>query len=163
MKALKLAVFGTSLLLGSIAHAQTSIKIGVLTDQSGPYSDLSGEGSIVGTKLAVEEFLAQNKGMSVAGVERMLHAPDDFSSFRCDDGSGIAFERLSEGVVGSEEEPAVAAGLYQCAACPVAQSIGVVNPMHRIGRARFTREIRTRSSGRKEHLVLVFRELADRE
>ncbi|MEW6769571.1 MAG: ABC transporter substrate-binding protein [Pseudomonadota bacterium] len=68
MKALKLAVFGTSLLLGSIAHAQTSIKIGVLTDQSGPYSDLSGEGSIVGTKLAVEEFLAQNKGMSVEVV-----------------------------------------------------------------------------------------------
>jgi branched-chain amino acid transport system substrate-binding protein len=41
------------------------VKIGVLTDLSGPYSDLSGEGSVIGTRLAAEEFLAQHKDMSV--------------------------------------------------------------------------------------------------
>jgi len=40
------------------AHAQSSptIKIGVLADMSGLYSDLSGIGSVVATQLAVEDF-----------------------------------------------------------------------------------------------------------
>ena len=53
-----------SLIVGS-AHAETSIKIGVLTDLSGPYADLSGNGSIIGTQLAVEEFTAQHKDVTV--------------------------------------------------------------------------------------------------
>lgn len=35
---------------------ERSIKIGVLTDQNGPVSDLSGKGSIVATQLAIEDF-----------------------------------------------------------------------------------------------------------
>ena len=65
MKTLSLAVLGASLLLGSPANSQTSVKIGVLTDLSGPYADLSGHGSIIGTQLAVEEFKAQHKDISV--------------------------------------------------------------------------------------------------
>lgn len=65
MKTLSLAVLGASLLLGSPANSQTSVKIGVLTDLSGPYADLSGQGSIIGTQLAVEEFKAQHKDISV--------------------------------------------------------------------------------------------------
>lgn len=65
MKTLSLAVLGASLLLGSPANSQTSVKIGVLTDISGPYADLSGQGSIIGTQLAVEEFKAQHKDISV--------------------------------------------------------------------------------------------------
>jgi branched-chain amino acid transport system substrate-binding protein len=65
MRAFSVAILGASLLLGSTAHSQTSVKIGVLTDLSGPYADLSGHGSIIGTQLAVEEFKAQNKDIAV--------------------------------------------------------------------------------------------------
>ena len=38
------------------AQAQTAVKIGVLGDRSGVYSDISGEGSVVAARLAVEDF-----------------------------------------------------------------------------------------------------------
>ncbi|SEH88064.1 ABC transporter substrate-binding protein [Tardiphaga sp. OK245] len=65
MKTLLGAVVGTALLFGTQAHSQTSVRIGVLSDLSGPYSDLSGEGSVIGTRLAIEEFKAQNKDINV--------------------------------------------------------------------------------------------------
>ena len=65
MKALSVAFVGVSLFLSSTAYPQAAVKIGVLTDLSGPYADLSGEGSIIGARLAVEEFKAQNKDISV--------------------------------------------------------------------------------------------------
>ncbi len=50
------------------AHAEFSggvIKIGVLTDLSGTYSDISGQGSVIATQMAVEDFGAAKKGMKV--------------------------------------------------------------------------------------------------
>ena len=50
------------------AHAQISdgvIKIGVLNDMSGLYADLTGPGSVVAARLAVEDFGAAKKGMKV--------------------------------------------------------------------------------------------------
>jgi branched-chain amino acid transport system substrate-binding protein len=50
------------------AQAQMSdgvVKIGVLTDQSGPYADLSGPGSVLAARMAVEDFDAAKKGMKV--------------------------------------------------------------------------------------------------
>jgi branched-chain amino acid transport system substrate-binding protein len=47
------------------ASAQTQIKIGVLTDMSGPYSDSTGNGSVVAARLAVEDFEPQEHGMTV--------------------------------------------------------------------------------------------------
>ena len=38
------------------------LKIGILTDLSGTYSDLSGAGSITAAKMAIEDFQAQEKG-----------------------------------------------------------------------------------------------------
>jgi len=37
------------------------VKIGVLTDLSGTYSDLSGKGSVIAAQMAVEDFTAKNK------------------------------------------------------------------------------------------------------
>jgi len=37
-------------------YAETPVKIGVLTDMSGIYADLSGKGSIVAARLAIEDF-----------------------------------------------------------------------------------------------------------
>jgi branched-chain amino acid transport system substrate-binding protein len=68
MKAFSAAVFCALLLLAPTARAQTSVKIGVLTDLSGPYADLSGQGSIIGTQLAAEEFMARHKDVTVEVV-----------------------------------------------------------------------------------------------
>jgi branched-chain amino acid transport system substrate-binding protein len=56
------------LLLTGTARAQISdgiIKIGVLNDQSGPYADITGPGSVVAARMAVEDFGAAAKGMKV--------------------------------------------------------------------------------------------------
>ena len=50
------------------AQAQISgnvVKIGVLNDQSGLYADLGGQGSVVAAKMAVEDFKAKDKGLTV--------------------------------------------------------------------------------------------------
>ena len=41
------------------------VKIGVLNDMSGTYSDLSGRGSVIAARMAVEDFGAAAKGMKV--------------------------------------------------------------------------------------------------
>ena len=48
------------------AHAQISgnvVKIGVLNDQSSLYADLSGQGSVLAAKMAIEDFGAAKKGI----------------------------------------------------------------------------------------------------
>ena len=55
-------------LAAGTAQAQVSdgvIKIGVLTDMSSLYTDLSGAGSVLAAKMAVEDFGAAAKGMKV--------------------------------------------------------------------------------------------------
>src|SRR5688572_32680072 len=55
-------------LAASGAHAQISdgvVKIGVMNDQSSLYADLTGTGSVVAARLAVEDFGAAKKGMKV--------------------------------------------------------------------------------------------------
>jgi len=61
MKCIALAVAAT---ISASAQAQVSdnvVKIGVLTDMSGAYSDLSGLGAVEATKMAVEDFKAKEK------------------------------------------------------------------------------------------------------
>ncbi len=65
---LALAVCAAFGLAGSLvtasAQAQVSdnvVRIGVLTDMSGAYSDLAGTGSVVATQLAIDDFKAKNK------------------------------------------------------------------------------------------------------
>ena len=55
-------------LVAGPAHAQISdnvVKIGVLNDQSSLYADLSGQGSVVAARMAVEDFGAAAKGLKV--------------------------------------------------------------------------------------------------
>ncbi|MGE0357219.1 MAG: ABC transporter substrate-binding protein [Burkholderiales bacterium] len=50
------------------AHAQISgnvVKIGVMNDQSGTYADLAGPGSTLAARMAVEDFGAKAKGLTV--------------------------------------------------------------------------------------------------
>src|ERR687888_2043095 len=46
-------------------YTDGTIKIGVMNDMSGTYSDLSGQGSVLAARMAVEDFGAAAKGMKV--------------------------------------------------------------------------------------------------
>ncbi|RUM96016.1 ABC transporter substrate-binding protein [Pseudaminobacter arsenicus] len=50
---------------GALAQDKISVKLGVLNDRSGTYADLSGEGSVIAAKMAVEDFRAADKGINV--------------------------------------------------------------------------------------------------
>jgi branched-chain amino acid transport system substrate-binding protein len=68
MKSICTLIATTAVLFGGGANAQYTdgaIKIGVLTDMSGLYSDTSGAGSVVAAKMAVQDFDATTKGMKV--------------------------------------------------------------------------------------------------
>ncbi len=70
MKFMKFLSAGVSALalLGSAADAEISdgkVKIGVLTDMSGSYSDLAGPGAVAAAELAIEEFGGKVAGMPI--------------------------------------------------------------------------------------------------
>ena len=63
-KAISVACTAALATLSAGAQAQVSggvVKIGVLTDLSGTYSDLAGSGAVLATKMAVEDFIAKEK------------------------------------------------------------------------------------------------------
>ncbi|MDD2990824.1 MAG: ABC transporter substrate-binding protein [Zoogloea sp.] len=63
-KAISIACTAALAALSAGAQAQISggvVKIGVLTDLSGTYSDLAGSGAVLATKMAVEDFIAKEK------------------------------------------------------------------------------------------------------
>ncbi|MBB4052733.1 branched-chain amino acid transport system substrate-binding protein [Devosia subaequoris] len=63
--------FKTTTLAGLAAMLMTGsamavdVKLGVLNDRSGIYADLSGEGSVVAARMAIEDFDAASKGINV--------------------------------------------------------------------------------------------------
>ena len=61
------AAFAAAIGFGPAAAQYTDgvIKIGVMNDMSGTYSDLSGQGSVIAARMAVEDFGAAAKGMKV--------------------------------------------------------------------------------------------------
>src|SRR4029079_4895608 len=68
MKALRNLAVLSAVLASGAAQAQYSdgvIKIGVMNDMSGTYSDLSGQGSVVAARMAGEDFGAAAKGLKV--------------------------------------------------------------------------------------------------
>lgn len=72
----------TALLLAPAASAQSlsdgGIKVGVLTDLSGVYSELSGQGSVKAAQMAAEDFMKANRAyagkVSVIGVDHQNKA-----------------------------------------------------------------------------------------
>jgi ABC-type branched-subunit amino acid transport system substrate-binding protein len=68
MKSICALIATTAVFFSSGANAQYSdgvVRIGVLTDMSSLYSDITGPGSVVAAKLAVEDFDPGTKGMKV--------------------------------------------------------------------------------------------------
>jgi branched-chain amino acid transport system substrate-binding protein len=62
------------------ALAQTPVKIGVLSDMSGPYSDFGGKGSLEAAKLAAEDFTAASKKLAVEVVGADAQNKTDISA-----------------------------------------------------------------------------------
>ena len=65
MRIKALIVLAGVVMTTGIAQADTSVKIGVLNDQSGAYADLSGMGSVVAAQMAAEDFKKAHKGIEV--------------------------------------------------------------------------------------------------
>jgi len=65
--AISLSAFAAMTGVPAVAQ-DIDVKLGVLNDRSGTYADLSGEGSAVATRMAVEDFGAADKGMNVEVV-----------------------------------------------------------------------------------------------
>lgn len=63
-----LGALAASLMAGSALAQDISIKLGVLNDRSGIYADVAGEGSVVAAQMAVDDFGAADKGMTVEVV-----------------------------------------------------------------------------------------------
>jgi len=60
MTQLLATVAGLALLAGP-AFAQQTVKIGVLTDLSGTYSDIAGQGAVAATQMAIDDFMEKEK------------------------------------------------------------------------------------------------------
>ncbi len=76
-------LLATTLAAPAYAQVPNPVRIGVLTDMSGPFSDQVGPGSVAAARLAAEDFKAESQGMTVEIVSAdHLNKPDI--------GSGIA-------------------------------------------------------------------------
>jgi branched-chain amino acid transport system substrate-binding protein len=51
--------------IGRKARAATPVRLGILTDMSGPYSEDAGPGSVVAARLAIDDFTRDNPGLKV--------------------------------------------------------------------------------------------------
>src|SRR5690242_1942254 len=65
MRKLRYLAFLAAALISGAAQAQTSVKIGVMSDMSSLYSDIGGPGSTAAAKLAIADFTAANKDIKV--------------------------------------------------------------------------------------------------
>ena len=113
--------------------------------------------------LGLRRLRLQQERREVGGRERMAHLAQHLAAVLDHDRRGVALERETEGVVGGEEEPGVAAGLHDRLAGAVGQRPGVVGPVDRVRRALRAGQVGGGGARDQEHLVLVAHDLVDRE
>jgi branched-chain amino acid transport system substrate-binding protein len=83
MRTLLLGAAGACILAGGAAapgFQNDGVKIGVLTDMSGTYSDIAGQGSVVAAQMAIEDFGKQINGKAVEVVSADHQNKADISS-----------------------------------------------------------------------------------
>ena len=102
------------------AAMAVDVKIGVLNDRSGVYADLSGEGSVVAARMAVEDFDAAAKGINVEIVSAdHQNKPDIASNIARQwyDQDGVDVDRrradLVRGARGQRDHPREEQDLHQ--------------------------------------------------
>lgn len=83
LRTLLLGAAGACILAGGAAaqgFQNDGVKIGVLTDMSGTYSDIAGQGSVVAAQMAIEDFGKQINGKTVEVVSADHQNKADISS-----------------------------------------------------------------------------------
>jgi len=83
LRTLLLGAVGACILAGGAAaqgFQNDGVKIGVLTDMSGTYSDIAGQGSVVAAQMAIEDFGKQLNGKTVEVVSADHQNKADISS-----------------------------------------------------------------------------------
>jgi branched-chain amino acid transport system substrate-binding protein len=80
MKLTKALLVSAAALLVATPALAVDVKIGVLNDRSGVYADLSGEGSVIAAKMAIEDFDAAKKGINVTVVSADHQNKPDIAS-----------------------------------------------------------------------------------
>src|SRR5690606_9381496 len=75
------------------------------------------------------------EGGEVGGAQRHAHGVAHVAACLLHDGRGVTFERVTEGVVGGDEEPFLAAVVHHGGTRAAGQGGGVVGPVHGVGAA----------------------------
>ncbi len=91
----------------------------------------------------------------------MANVAEHLAAAFLDDVGRIPLQRHAEGVVGGDEEPGVLAALDHRLAGDVGQRIGVVGPVHGVGRAGDAGDVGTAAAGIDVDLVLLARQRRD--
>jgi hypothetical protein len=68
----QLALCATLTALVAPAAAEDVIRIGILSDMSGPYFDIAGKGSVAAAQLAVEEFEGASAAVESKSYRRII-------------------------------------------------------------------------------------------
>ena len=105
----------------------------------------------------------QQEGGEVGRVQGVTDVAQHLAAALLDDIGGIAFQRHAEGVVGGDEEPGVLAALDHRLAGDVGQRIGVVGPVHGVGRAGDAGDVGAAAAGIDVDLVLLAGQRGDRQ
>jgi len=74
------AVASLALFAGVSLAQEQAVKIGVLNDRSGIYADITGEGSVIAARMAVEDFTAKNPGFKVEVISSDHQNKPDIAS-----------------------------------------------------------------------------------
>jgi hypothetical protein len=98
----------------------------------------------------------QQERREVRCVQRMAHRAHHGAALLLHDLGGVGFERMAEGVVGRQEEPALAAAVDHGRAGALGQRHGVVGVVDGVGAALLVGEHRAAGAVVEVHALLLF-------
>ena len=98
-----------------------------------------------------------------AGVERVAHRTEHLAAGRDHRFAGVALERMTERVVGGDEEPGLAAARHHRFGGGVRGGIGVVSPLNAGRRAILAGDVGRAGAGDQKRLVALARDIHDRQ
>ncbi|MNF42626.1 hypothetical protein D3C84_236840 [compost metagenome] len=105
----------------------------------------------------------QDVGGEVAARERVPNLADHLAAIRFDDLADVRFHRVTEGIVGGEDEPVLAAVGEHRLGGAVGQGVGVVGPVDVVGRAVFIGQAGGRRAGNQRQFPGLLHHLARRQ
>ncbi len=98
----------------------------------------------------------EDEGGKVRRPERMPYRAKYFAAVLLDHLRGVVLQRISEGVIGGEEKPSIAAALDHLPRGADGERVGVEHPLHGVGRAEFAVKVgRSRGMGYEELLLFI--------